>query len=59
MINGAAVENGLDVFEAAGGAMKPLEREYSMQMANGEAQLEFRPVIGKVVLSAIEILPAW
>ena len=59
VINGAAVESGLDVFEAAGGAMKALVREYPMQVANGEAELEFKPVIGKAVLSAIEILPAW
>jgi beta-galactosidase len=59
VINGAAVESGLDVFEAAGGAMKAVVREYSMQVANGVAELEFKPVIGKAVLSAIEILPAW
>ena len=59
MINGAPVESGLDVFESAGGAMKAVVREYSMQVANGEAELEFKPVIGKAVLSAIEILPAW
>ena len=59
VINGAAVESGLDVFEAAGGAMKAVVREYPMQVANGEAELEFKPVIGKAVLSAIEILPAW
>jgi hypothetical protein len=47
------------VFEAAGGAMKAVVREYPMQVANGEAELEFKPVIGKAVLSAIEILPAW
>ena len=59
VINGAAVESGLDVFEAAGGAMKAVMREYPMQVANGEAELEFKPVIGKAVLSAIEILPVW
>lgn len=50
-------ESGLDVFEAAGGAMKAVVREYPMRVTNGEAELEFKPVIGKAVLSAIEILP--
>jgi beta-galactosidase len=59
VINGAAVESGLDVFDAAGGAMRAIVRDYPMQVANGEAELEFKPVIGKAVLSAIEILPAW
>lgn len=59
VINGATVESGLDVFEAAGGAMKAMVREYPMQVADGSAELEFKPVIGKAVLSAIEILPAW
>jgi beta-galactosidase len=59
VINGADVESGFDVFEAAGGAMKAVVREYPVQVANSEAKLEFKPVIGKAVLSAIEILPAW
>ena len=59
MINGVTVESGLDVFEAAGGAMKAMVREYPMEVANGKAELEFKPVVGKAVLSAIEILPAW
>jgi beta-galactosidase len=58
VINGAAVESELDVFATAGGAMKAVVRDYPMQVANGKAELEFKPVIGKAVLSAIEILPA-
>jgi hypothetical protein len=38
--------------------MRAVMREYPMQVANGEAELEFKLVIGKAVLSAIEILPA-
>ena len=59
VINGGAVERGLDVFAAAGGAMKALVREYPIQVDNGTAELEFKPAAGKAVLSAIEILPAW
>lgn len=59
VINGAAVESGLDVFETASGAMKAVVREYPMQVAGGKIELAFKPVIGKAVLSAIEILPSW
>jgi len=39
--------------------MKAVVRAYPMQVANSAAELEFKPVIGNAVLSAIEILPAW
>ena len=39
--------------------MKAVVREYSMQVTNGKATLEFKPIVGKALLSAIEILPAW
>jgi beta-galactosidase len=57
-INGVAVENGFDVLNAAGGTMKAVVREYLIQVTNGKAELEFKPIVGKAVLSAIEIVPA-
>jgi beta-galactosidase len=59
VINGAVVDSRLDVFEAAGGAMKAVVREYPMQVKTDKAKLEFKPLVGKALLSAIEILPAW
>ena len=59
VINGVVADSGLDIFDAAGGVMKAVVREYSMQVTAGKADLEFKPVIGKALLSAIEILPAW
>jgi beta-galactosidase len=59
VINGVVADSGLDIFEAAGGVMKAVVREYSMRVTTGKADLEFKPVIGKALLSAIEILPAW
>ncbi len=59
VINGAVVDSGLDVFEAAGRAMKAVVREYPMQVTIDKAELEFKPVVGKALLSAIEILPEW
>jgi beta-galactosidase len=52
------VENEFDVFAAAGGAIKAVIREYPIQVSNGKAELEFKPAVGKAVLSAIEIVPA-
>jgi vacuolar-type H+-ATPase subunit B/Vma2 len=57
--NGALVDSGLDVFEAAGRAMKAVVREYPMQVTIDKAELEFKPVVVKALLSAIEILPEW
>jgi hypothetical protein len=34
-------------------------REYPMQVTIDKAELEFKPVVGKALLSAIEILPEW
>jgi beta-galactosidase len=59
VINGAVVDSRLDVFEAAGGDMKAVVREYPMQVKTDKAKLEFKPLVGKALLSAIEILPAW
>jgi len=57
VVNGAVVESGFDVFVAAGdAATKAVVREYPMQVTNGRVLLEFKPIVGKAVLSAIEIL---
>jgi beta-galactosidase len=59
VINGAVVDSGLDIFEAAGRPMKAVVRDYPLQVTTGKAELEFKPVVGKALLSAIEILREW
>jgi hypothetical protein len=39
--------------------MKAVVREYPMRVKTDKAKLEFKPLVGKALLSAIEILPAW
>lgn len=57
IVNDTVVESGFDVFAAAGdAAMKAVVREYPMQVTSGRALLEFKPIVGNAVLSAIEIL---
>ncbi len=53
--NGAPTLTALDITAAAGGALKPLERQFSVTVSDGRLKLGFHPSAGKALVSAIEI----
>lgn len=55
-INGSTVTTGLDVFSAAGGALKALDRDFPVN-STGQIVIQLVPVIDNPMVSAIEITP--
>jgi len=55
---GAVKLKDFDVAEAAGGAMKPVERSFAVDVKGKELKLDFRPKSGQAIVSAVEIQPA-
>ena len=58
LANGATVLSHLDVAAAAGGQFKVLERSFTAQAAHGALQIDFVPVAGEAIVSAIDVEPA-
>lgn len=56
VINGTTVAPSLDVFSAAGGALKALDKDFTVN-STGQIQIQFVPVIDNPMVSAIEITP--
>ena len=56
--NGAVQLKDFDVAGSAGGAMKPVERSFTVDVKGKELALDFRPKTGQAIVSAIEIQPA-
>ncbi len=54
-INGAPVAIGLDVFAAAGGAMKPYDRTFQASAPGGFIQITLTGTLGNALLSAVQI----
>ncbi len=54
--NGTTQISGLDIFAAAGGALKALDRTFSVTVTNGELILDFQPTTGYPLVNAIEIV---
>lgn len=58
-INNVPVEQNLDVFAAAGGGLRALDRTYAPVVASGVISLQFTPGSAYIpMVSAIEIVPA-
>ncbi len=58
IVNGKTVLDRLDVFAAAGGRLKPLDRTFDAQAVGGRIDIRFRPITGKAIVSALAVTPA-
>ncbi len=58
IVNGKTVFDRLDVFVAAGGKLKGLERSFEAEAVGGRIDIRFRPIAGKAVVSALAVTPA-
>lgn len=56
-VNGTQVEKNFDVFVAAGGEFRAVDRTYQAAVTNGQLQILFSQVIENPKISAIEITP--
>ena len=57
LINGNTVLARFDVFAAAGGALKAVDRSFEASCGDDGLLIEFRPVTGDALVSAISITP--
>ncbi len=55
--NGKKILTGYDIFATAGGAMKPAAAAFTVDAGKKGLDLDFVPVKGKAIVSAIEIQP--
>jgi len=55
--NGKTVIRKLDVYDAAGGTLRGLERDFTVKLAGGTLVLDFVPRKGRALLSACEVVP--
>jgi beta-galactosidase len=56
-VDGKAALSGFDVFAAAGGSLKSVDRSFDVSARDGAVAIAFRPVKGKALVSAISIVP--
>ena len=57
LINGTTVLTRFDVVAAAGGALKAVDRSFEASCGDDGLLIEFRPVTGDALVSAISITP--
>jgi beta-galactosidase len=55
--NGVVALKRVDPFAQAGGAMKPSERSFAVEVKGKALKLDFKPLVGQAIVSAIEIQP--
>jgi beta-galactosidase len=55
--NGVTVLEDFDVFAAAGGQLKAVDRTFEARTSNGMIVLDFLPRNGKAIVSALSISP--
>jgi beta-galactosidase len=55
--NGSRVLRDLDIFAAAGGRLVATQRSFEIAALNGYILIEFRPIKGKALVSALSITP--
>ena len=56
--NGRKMIEGYDVFAKANGAMKPAEASFAAEAGKDGLRLDFSPLKGQAIISAIEVAPA-
>lgn len=54
-INGTVVESNFDVFTAAGGAFKAIDKQYNVNVTNGNVTIRLIPIVSNPKISAIRI----
>ena len=54
-VNGRRMITGLDIAAAAGGPLKALTRQFTVDVGKAGLDLRFVPQTGKAIVSAIEI----
>ena len=57
-VNGKAALKGVDIFKAAGGKLKGVTRSFEGTAKDGALEIEFKPVKGQALVSALSITPA-
>ena len=57
-VNGKRLLKHLDLFSAAGGKLKAVDETVQAKAEEGALLIEFQPVKGQAVVSAISIAPA-
>jgi beta-galactosidase len=57
-VNGKRLVKKLDVFSAAAGRLKAVDRTVQAKAQDGALLIEFQPVKGQAVVCAISIAPA-
>jgi beta-galactosidase len=55
--NGAAMISNFDVFAAAGGKLKGVDKSFDTTVDEGILELAFRPIRGEALISALSIMP--
>jgi beta-galactosidase len=55
--NGVTVLKDFDVFAAAGGQLKAVDRTFEARVSNGMIVLDFLPHKGKAIVAALSITP--
>ncbi|MEI9887677.1 MAG: glycoside hydrolase family 2 TIM barrel-domain containing protein [Rhizomicrobium sp.] len=58
IVNGKTVLSGFDVFAAAGGRLKGVDRTFDATAVDGRIELRFRPLRGKAIVSALAVTGA-
>ena len=56
IINGQTVLTNFDIFAAAGGGFKALDRGFSASVTNGQMIIQLVPVIGAAKIDAVELV---
>jgi beta-galactosidase len=57
LVNGKILLARFDIFAAAGGKLKGVDREFDAASRDGELLIEFRPLKGRALVSALSITP--
>jgi beta-galactosidase len=57
-VNGKRVLKQLDVFAAAGGKLKGIEKTVQATARDGGLAIDFRPITGQAIVSSIAVVPA-
>jgi len=57
-VNGVTAIKNLDVFAEAHGRLKSIDRTFPASAVDGEIVIEFRPVQGSAIVSALSVTPA-
>lgn len=56
-VEDATVEKGLDLVRAAGGTHRALDRSFPATVTDGRLDVDFRSVVGRASVAAIEVVP--